>query len=187
MKQLVTVVFSGMATLVFSSCNAGKNQTNIELVTAMMDQNSVKFQDWDKSVKGQLAMGTPPENTIPRGYKPYAFKGQPDEAEKNLKNPMGSDFSTETLELGKKKYDIYCGVCHGMAAGGDGPVASKMILKPPPLVGKQAKKMSDGRIFHIITDGQGVMGSYLNQIQEERARWAVVNYLRTLQRRHSAN
>lgn len=186
MKRVAIVATSVMATLVLSSCNAGKNQTNIELVTAMMDQKAVKFQDWDKDAKDQLAMRVPPENTIPRGFKPYAFTAQPEEAAKRLKNPMGTDFSKDTLELGKKKYDIYCGLCHGMTGGGDGPVAGKMLLKPPSLVVEKAKSMSDGKLFHIITDGQGVMGSYLVQIQDEKARWAVVNYVRTLQKR-SAN
>ena len=181
------VVTSVFAMLALSSCNAGKNQTNIELVRAMMDQSSVKFQDWDKDAKSELGMRVPPENTIPRGYKPYAFKGQPDKAAEKLKNPIGSDFSKEILKIGKKKYNIYCGVCHGKAGDGKGPVADKMLLKPPSLVADKVKQMPDGRIFHIITDGQGVMGSYLIQIQKEKTRWAVVNYIRNLQKRQSAN
>lgn len=164
-------------------CNGGKNQTNIELVQAMMDQKSVKFQDWDANKPNQFAMSIPPENTVPRGYKPYPYKGKPEDAGKGLKNPHQQNFSKTTLELGKKKYDIYCSVCHGSLGMGDGPVAGKMILKPPMLVSQKVKDFSDGRIFHIITDGQGVMGSYLTQIQEEDSRWAIVNYIRTLQKR----
>ncbi|MCB0362717.1 MAG: cytochrome c [Bdellovibrionales bacterium] len=176
------LVFTGLI-----ACNGGKNQTNIELVQQMMDQKSVKFQDWDPNAKDNLAMRIPPENTVPRGYKPYAFKGDPEGAGRNLHNPLASDFSKETLELGKKKFDIYCQVCHGPLGAGDGPVASKMLLPPPPLISDKVKAFPDGRIFHIVTDGQGLMGSYLNQIQDEKARWAVVNYVRTLQTRSSAN
>lgn len=180
-------LFTALVVLTLSSCNAGKNKTNIELVTAMMDQQAVKFQDWDPNAKGNLAMRVPPANTVPRGFKPYAFVGQPEQAGLALKNPMSSDFSKETLEMGKAKYDIYCGLCHGGAGAGDGQIAGKMILKPPPLVTDKVKAFSDGRIFHIITDGQGVMGSYINQVQDEKARWAIVNYIRTLQKRAAAN
>ncbi len=172
--------------VILTSCNGGKNQTNIELAQQMMDQSSVKFQDWDPQTSGNLAMRVPPENTIPIGYKPYSFKGKPEEAGKQLKNPLSNDFSQGVLELGKKKFDIYCSVCHGFKGLGDGTVAPKMILHPPPLVSDKVKNFPDGRIFHIITDGQGVMGSYLTQIQDEKSRWAVVNYVRTLQNRHSA-
>ncbi|MCB9082922.1 MAG: cytochrome c [Bdellovibrionaceae bacterium] len=187
MKQVAIVISSVIASLVLTSCNAGKNKTNIELVTAMMDQESVKFQDWDPKTKDNFAMRVPPENTVPRGYKPYAYKGEPEEAGRNLKNPLGVDYSKETLELGKKKFDIYCALCHGPSGAGDGQIAPKMILKPPALVSDKVKNFPDGRIFHIITDGQGTMGSYLVQIQDEKARWAVVNYVRTLQKRSSAN
>jgi hypothetical protein len=70
---------------------------------------------------------------------------------------------------------------------GDGPVAEKMLLRPPSLLSDKVKAFSDGRIFHIVTDGQGVMGSYLTQIQDEKARWSLVNYVRTLQKRSAAN
>ena len=39
----------------------------------------------------------------------------------------------------------------------------------------------DGHIFHVITKGQGVMPSYAQQIQPED-RWAVIHYVRALQR-----
>lgn len=183
MKRRVLGLASFLALIGVSSCNGGKNQTNIELVQQMMDQKSVKFQDWDPDTKGNIAMRVPPENTIPRGFKPYPYKGDPEAAGKNLKNPLAGDFTQPILELGKKKFDIYCSVCHGLKGLGDGPVASKMILHPPPLVSDKVKNFPDGRIFHILTDGQGVMGSYLSQIQDEKARWAIVNYVRTLQRR----
>ena len=41
----------------------------------------------------------------------------------------------------------------------------------------------DGHIFHIITDGQGLMGRYIHQMPSEKDRWAVVNYVRELQKR----
>ena len=46
----------------------------------------------------------------------------------------------------------------------------------------EALAYSDGRIYQAITAGKGVMGSYMSQITEAKTRWAVVNYVRTLQK-----
>ncbi len=40
-------------------------------------------------------------------------------------------------------------------------------------------------IYHIITNGQNVMPSYASQITREE-RWAIVNYIRVLQRAKNA-
>ena len=84
--------------------------------------------------------------------------------------------------MGQQSYEIYCSVCHGQKGAGDGPVAEKMAVKPPALTSSKIKNFKDGRIFHIITDGQGVMGAYSYQIRDSKTRWAVVNYVRSLGR-----
>ena len=167
--------------LLLAGCNAGKNKTNIEVIPDMMDQESIKAQDWDPKRPGQVTMLTPPAGTVPRGFRPYKYTN-PVEAEQKLKNPYKNDFTPELISLGKKNYEIYCSVCHGSTGAGDGPVAEKMLVKPPALTSERVRGFKGGRIFHIITVGQGVMGSYATQIREEKARWAVVNYIRNLQR-----
>jgi hypothetical protein len=49
-----------------------------------------------------------------------------------------------------------------------------------PLVSDSVHGMKDGRIFHIISCGQGVMQTYATQVQNPDDRWAIVNYVRTL-------
>ncbi len=166
----------------FTGCNSGPNQTNIELVTNMMDQVSIKSQDWVPSEGDKVQMRMPPEGTISRGHPPYAYQNDPVGAEKQS-NPLSGNMSPETLTLGHKTYEIYCSVCHGGAGGGDGRVAEKMAVKPRNLLSPEAKAYSDGRIYHAITAGKGVMGSYASQITDSGQRWAVVNYVRTLQQK----
>ena len=48
------------------SCNAGKDRTNIEMVRQMMDQESIKAQDWDPKQPGKAMMMVPPEGTVPQ-------------------------------------------------------------------------------------------------------------------------
>lgn len=159
-----------------------KKEPNIELIQDMMDQPALKPQDYEPHSPTKGASRLPPEKTVPVGYKPYPYHQDPAAAEKNLKNPFSGQMTPEVLDLGRAKYETYCAVCHGYTGAGDGPVAPKMALKPPPLVTDRQKAYNDGRLYHIITDGQGVMSSYANQIFDERDRWAIVNYIRSLQK-----
>lgn len=177
MKRLTILLFG----LILVGCNAGKNQTNIELIDNMMDQQAIKSQDWYPADGDKSQMRTPPENTVPRGVDVYPFPNDAEAAD-GLKNPLAQDLSPETLALGQKQYAIYCAVCHGDHGAGDGTVAEKMAIRPPSLLTDRARGYSDGRIFHIVTMGQGVMGSYGSQIPDPKKRWAVVNYMRNLQK-----
>ncbi|MCB0410933.1 MAG: cytochrome c [Bdellovibrionales bacterium] len=179
-------IFSvGLFCVAALGCGAGKNKTNVEIFQGMMDQINIKYQEGNPDGEGGTVRN-PPDHTVPIGYKPYKYAGDPLAAEKELVNPLDGDFSPDTVLKGKTTFEIYCMVCHGPQGHGDGPVAEKMALRPPSLVSEKVVNFRDGRIFHIISDGQGVMGSYASQIFDEKTRWAVVNYVRTLQKKNAA-
>ncbi|MGE0528641.1 MAG: cytochrome c [Bdellovibrionales bacterium] len=167
--------------LFLTACNGGPNRPNIEWIQNMFDQVSIKSQDWDPKNPSENQMRLPPPGTVARGHLPYKFANDPIAAEK-LVNPLAKDKTPKVIDLGRKTYDVYCAVCHGPTGAGDGTVAEKMAVKPRNLLSAESKAFSDGRIFHAITAGRGVMGSYQSQIPNERTRWAVVNYVRSLQR-----
>jgi mono/diheme cytochrome c family protein len=158
------------------------SEPNIELIQDMMDQPSLKAQDHEPSDQLKASSRLPPEGTVPVGYKPYKYAGNAADAALKLKNPLAGNTKAEVLELGRRKFETYCAVCHGYTGAGDGPVSPKMALKPPPLISPKIKAVTDGAIFHIITDGQGVMSSYAYQLVDENDRWAIVNYVRSLQK-----
>lgn len=168
--------------LALAGCNGGKNQTNIELVTNMMDQESIKSQDWDPKDGDKVQMRMPPEGTVARGHAPYPYQNDPAGGERQA-NPFAGDMSAETLTMGQKTYAIYCKVCHAADGGSHTPVADKMAVKPRNLLSAEALAYSDGRIYQAITAGRGVMGSYQSQIPDAKQRWAVVNYVRSLQKK----
>lgn len=172
------LLFAGC--LLLAACNGGKNQTNIELVTNMMDQPAIKSQGWNHK-DDTVQMRMPPEGTVSRGNPPYEYANDPAGAEKQ-RNPLAGNMSPETLSLGHKTFEIYCALCHGDTGAGDGRIAEKMAVKPRNLINAESKAYSDGRIYHAITAGKGVMGSYQSQITDANRRWAVVNYVRTLQK-----
>jgi mono/diheme cytochrome c family protein len=176
MKRISFILFTvGL----LSACGAGKDKTNVEVIQGMMDQVSMKSQDYDAERK-EASNRMPPDHTLPRNFKPYAYRGgNPLTAEANLNNPLAKE---ELLERGTDRYRIYCGVCHGEKGDGQGPVATKMAVRPPSLLSDKVKNFRDGRIFHIISDGQGVMQSYASQVPRFEDRWAIVNHIRRLQK-----
>lgn len=166
--------------LFFMSACSGGDKPNVELIQDMMDAPSVKSQEYDAASPDNRGMRTPPDNTVPRGFKPYAFKGKPEEA-KNNQNPVS--LSEGVLVEGQKYYAIHCAVCHGVKGDGQGSanVLANMALKPPSLLSEKIRTWTDGQIYHVIHDGQGVMGPYNTHIVSESARWSVVHYIRHLQ------
>ena len=163
--------------LLMSGCGS-KRDPQIELIQDMMQSPAIKAQDYDEDRPGSLAMKRPPEGAIPRGHIPYNIETS-EEAEDLLDNPLPESY--EVLRRGQKMYYIYCGVCHGMTGGGDGPVAEKTMLKPPSLVNAKIKGWQDGGIYHLMTAGRGLMGSFASQIPNEADRWALVHFIRRLQ------
>ena len=167
--------------LALSACD-NSDKPNVELIQDMMVSPAYKAQD-AKSSEGGTTMLLPPENTLPIGHKRYPFApGEMDKAGRRLANPIAGKMTVEILDRGKDRYEIYCGVCHGMKGAGDSPVAEKMPVRPPSLVNATVKGYRDGKLYHIIMHGKGVMGSYANQLHNDKDRWAVVNYLRNLQK-----
>ncbi len=171
-----------LALLMISLASCKSSQPNVELIQDMMESPAVKAQEYSpkKPNGGQLNM-VPPEGTVAVGHIPYKYKGKPEDAERALSNPLSADEAT--LARGKLKFETYCFPCHGLAADGKGPVAAKFLVPVPSLMTDKVKAFKDGRIFHIITDGQGVMGSYASQIKSEKDRWALVHYIRSLQKK----
>ena len=186
LRGLSAAAVTAVALLSLSACTDDKvvetqKQPNVELIQDMMDQRAIKAQGYDHFKPDQPGSRLPPEGTVSRGHAPYPYHLDPAGAEK-LKNPMAGDFSPATLELGHKKYEIYCTPCHGGGGAGDGLVAPKMVLKPANLTSKVIVDKSDAHYFHVITDGYGGMGAYGGQIPSEHDRWAIVNYVRSLQK-----
>lgn len=182
LKQLVGLSASIAVAGSLIACSGGKNQTTIELITDMMDQPSLKSQDYDEA-RDTTANMVPPDGAVARNHPPYRYEGDPLQAEAKLVNPYANSSDEKFQKLGEEKFRIYCSVCHGLQGKGDGQIAPYMALRPPSLMSDKVRGFKDGRIFHIITDGQGVMGSYATQIQDPDARWAVVNYIRSLQKK----
>lgn len=96
------------------------------------------------------------------------------------------------MKLGQTKYEIYCSACHGYAGDGNGLVAQRGAelaqgywLMPTSLHDAAVRAQPVGQIYYTITNGKGKMGSYGPMLSAEE-RWAVVLYVRALQRARDA-
>lgn len=86
--------------------------------------------------------------------------------------------------VGDTVYHTFCAPCHGLAGAGDGLVGRR--LGAPSLLTDRARAFSDGYIYSILRYGRGVMPRYGDKIFNPRARWEVVNYVRSLQSQAAA-
>lgn len=80
---------------------------------------------------------------------------------------------------GAELYNTYCAMCHGYQGAGDGTMRS--YLNPPSLLTAQARGYTDGYLYAIVRYGRGLMGQYGDKIVRQDERWAVVDYVRSLQ------
>jgi len=144
----------------------------------MMEQQKLNPQHTSSVFADGFGMRQPVEGTIARGFLPYPYKGAPETAEANLFNPL--PISNAVLELGEKKYDSYCSPCHGYHGEGDSRLRGQ-FPNPPSLHSEKVRNWKDGRLYHIIVDGQNIMPGYSTQLTEDE-RWSVVHYIRVLQR-----
>lgn len=148
----------------------------------MMNQDKLTPQKSSELFSDSYGMRKPVEGSIARGFIPYPYKGI-DNPKEVLLNPFFP--TSENIELGKKKYLTYCSPCHGDFGDGDSRLRGQ-FPNPPTLHSTRAKEFSDGMIYHIITNGQNIMPSYESQVTRDE-RWAIVNYIRVLQRAKSAS
>lgn len=133
------------------------------------------------------AQRPPPEGTVPWGRdarRPdprFAFSLA--DAYAMAKVPVPIDRAL--LLRGRETFDIYCALCHGRAGDGQGITTRFGMINPPSYHDDRLRKMPAGEIFKVITEGKGQMGPYAGKIRPGD-RWAVVAWVRTLQRAWSA-
>jgi mono/diheme cytochrome c family protein len=93
--------------------------------------------------------------------------------------------NAKTLARGEERFGIYCAPCHDKSGSGKGIVVQRGFALPPALYADHARGLPDGELFDIITHGVRNMPSYAAQIPVED-RWAIVTWLRVLQRSQHA-
>ena len=110
-------------------------------------------------------------------------------ASKQVKSPIDS-LSAKDADEAERLYLVNCGICHGAALNGNGPLykdgTGPYPNKPATLVGDaKYEAMPEGQMFYSVAYGKNLMGSYASQLSRHQ-RWMVIRYIKTKQAKAKA-
>ncbi len=147
----------------------------------MQEQPRLDAQEPSSFFKDGHGMQAPVAGTVARGHLPTATGTQ--EAAAALVNPLPR--TPAVFALGQKAYNTRCVVCHGALANGVGSLTAAYGGKPANLQAQQFRDYPDGKIYWAIVNGKNAMPAQAADLTEDQ-RWAVVHYVRALQRAQNA-
>lgn len=127
-------------------------------------------------------MGGSYEVVLFSGKENYANTGK---VGTNWGNGLPFPVTMATLERGRERYQIQCAVCHGATGAGNGIATKYGLVGVANLHQQRLRDMTDGEIYNTIANGKNTMLGYGGVIQVPD-RWAIVAYLRALQRSQNA-
>ena len=197
MKKLIIISIFTAATVAFISCSDVRRSPGRVYMPDMAYSRAYETYALTEEQKAELAKqgihfsNTPVQGTIKRGVD-YSFRIPKDVlgdsthyvASKQVKNPIDS-MDAGAMTESERLYLINCGICHGAALDGNGPLykdgAGPFSAKPRALVGDPiTDNMPDGQMFFSVTYGKGAMGSYASQLSSTQ-RWMVIHYIKAKQ------
>jgi mono/diheme cytochrome c family protein len=100
--------------------------------------------------------------------------------------PQPEIYSTAALARGRDRYGIFCTPCHGAAGDGDGYITRRGFPHPPTFHADRLRGAPDQYLFDVMSRGYGAMYPYADRITPQD-RWAIVGYVRALQRSQHAS
>ena len=91
----------------------------------------------------------------------------------------------DALDRGQERFNVYCSPCHGRTGEGNGMVVQRGYRQAASFHTDRLRESPPGYFFDVITNGFGAMPDYGVEI-EPSDRWAIVAYIRVLQRSQQA-
>jgi mono/diheme cytochrome c family protein len=121
--------------------------------------------------------------TIARGEREYDAHLMEGRTGTELATTFPMPVTREVLARGREQYDVFCAACHDRAGTGAGIVVARGLKQPPSFHVERLRESSPGYFFDVITRGYGSMYDLSDRIVPAD-RWAIVAYVRALQRSH---
>jgi mono/diheme cytochrome c family protein len=132
-------------------------------------------------VDGTIARGTPYQDTpVNTGKVPGTT---------NWVETIPIPVTQQLMNRGQERYQINCAPCHGVLGDGKGITTKFGMTVIADLHDAGTRKIvqqPDGQLFNTISYGKLLMGAYAASLSIED-RWAVVAYVRALQRSRLAS
>jgi mono/diheme cytochrome c family protein len=191
-----TIIF-GAAALLATSCMKHEDSPGYEYMPDMYRSPAVEaYVDYGligdsvaTDLQNALSAKLPPAGTIAYNSDanmamvemPYMYPNTVEGYEAAglaLKNPL--KFSEAYLAEGKDIYVKYCQHCHGESGKGDGGVITYGGHAKPGAYDVALKELPEGKMFHTLAYGKGMMGSHASQLTKAE-RWKVIFYVQALQ------
>lgn len=179
MTKASIALLSGIAIL--AGCAGPQRVPPIEVWPDMDRQEKYKAQSPSPLFSDGRSTRRPVEGTVALGQlrEDGVLYSGVSEGQWVGKNPV--EITPDLLRRGQQRYNIYCTPCHDRTGQGQGIVPKKASWIPTNLMEDRVFAMPDGEIYTVIADGRRTMPGYKYQISE-RDRWAIVAYVRALQR-----
>lgn len=143
-----------------------------------VDYGELRGHYSNDSLTNIMTARQPVKGTIPRGFQPYSYENTPEGYEMagtNLKNPIA--YTENVLKEGEELFGMFCVHCHGKTGQGDGTLVQRDKFPPIPTKFSPTLELAEGKMFHTITYGKGLMGPHVSQLNQEE-RWKLVHYIR---------
>ncbi len=189
MNKLVKISVVVLSTSILVSCMKDPNSPGYEYMPDMYRSGAVEaYVDYNQPDRYSAML--PPAHTIPFSNDakkawfmfPYEVPNTPEGYElagAKVKSPI--PYSDAVKEEGKVLYEKFCTPCHGENGDGQGDLVNNGKINGVPAYNTGAiKELPEGKMFHSITYGKGIMGSHAGQLNKEE-RWKVIQYVRFLQ------
>jgi mono/diheme cytochrome c family protein len=192
MKKLSIITVLSAAALIVSCSDVKRTPGHVYMPDMATSRAYETYADHSNlAEKGISYNSMPVAGTMARGEE-MPFRIPKDKegdstnyvASKQVKNPYDS-ISKDDLAEAERLYLINCGICHGKALDGNGPLYNDG-KGPYPVAPKNLKGdavvsvMPEGQMFYSVTYGKGSMGSYASQL-DRRQRWMVIKYIKMQQ------
>lgn len=187
--QSLVPIFSLLFLIVLTGCFRGqpKEKPPIHPVLDMDFQSRYEAQEAAPFFENNMTMRPTVYGTIPRGHlnaNDSLHLGIDATGDTLDQIPLVVDM--ELMERGQKEYDIYCTPCHSPTGDGRGIMMNYNYIPATSFHVDRLRNTPDGHIYRVITNGLRNMPAYSHQISVED-RWAIVAYVRALQRSQNAS
>jgi mono/diheme cytochrome c family protein len=179
MKNSFRIAFVIVASVLMVSC-FDSSKPNYQYMPNMYKPVSYETYGEYEIFPGSLEAMQPVEGSIPRGWQPYDYPNTTDGlnlAKAELTNPLM--VTEKSLANGKKLYDIYCAVCHGVNGDGQGILVQREKILGIPSYADPGRLITPGGIYHVQMYGLNSMGSYASQTNEME-RWQIAQHVMNL-------
>lgn len=122
--------------------------------------------------------------TVARGEREHDAHFLEGRTGAELATTFPMEVTRATLLRGRERFDVFCSACHDRAGTGNGIVVQRGLKQPPSFHVERLRAAPPGYFFDVITRGFGSMND-LSERVPPADRWAIVAYVRALQRSRS--